>query len=176
MKVIETNRLVLRSFIEGDWKDIKDYFSDESVFSFDNTWKNDEESCKKYAKKFSFDEKFIAIVLKDEKKVIGHLYFAWDDWIKDKNSYEIGYLINPKYQRRGFAKEAVRALIDSTVEDLKIIRYFAICISNNIASNKLLESLNFKKIRFTKNAVSFKKDSDGNDIYLDENEYEYIVK
>lgn len=62
---------------------------------------------------------------------------------RDPDSGEIGYSIVRDFRRRGIASEAVRALLEEAFTHGGIQRVNAYCLSENVASRKLLERLGF---------------------------------
>ena len=58
---------------------------------------------------------------------------------------ELGYRILPEHQRRGYAREAVAALIGYLIEAHAIHRFVGVAASLNTASCTLLRSLGFRK-------------------------------
>ena len=60
-------------------------------------------------------------------------------------SANIGYWIGKKYSRKGYMYEALRILIPSLFIDLRLNRVEATILEENIASQKLLKKLGFKK-------------------------------
>lgn len=57
---------------------------------------------------------------------------------------ELGYRIHPEAQGRGFAREAVAALIDYLIERHAVHRIVAIAASGNERSKRLLAALGFR--------------------------------
>lgn len=57
--------------------------------------------------------------------------------------FELGFTIATQYQRQGYAKEAVRALIEFLRAEAGATRAIATTDSRNISSIRLLESMNF---------------------------------
>jgi RimJ/RimL family protein N-acetyltransferase len=57
---------------------------------------------------------------------------------------ELGYRIAPAFQRQGFAKEAVAALIEHLIEAHAIHRFVGVIAAPNAASKRVLESLGFR--------------------------------
>lgn len=81
-----------------------------------------------------------------------------------ENGHEIGYSFHPAYHRKGYAKEALTALL-ARLHDLDITRFCAGTALNNTPSVKLLTALSFQLVGTEK--VSFYKDAAGNDIVFD---------
>ncbi|CDX30373.1 GNAT family protein [Mesorhizobium sp. WSM4935] len=66
-----------------------------------------------------------------------------DGHIRNKRA-AIGYFINPAYQSRGMATEAVSAMLDFCFEDLGLHRLQAFIDPDNTPSRKLAEKLGFE--------------------------------
>jgi RimJ/RimL family protein N-acetyltransferase len=58
---------------------------------------------------------------------------------------ELGYRIAPAFQRQGFAREAVAALIDHLIDAHAVHRFVAIVAAPNAASKRVLEALGFRR-------------------------------
>ena len=65
--------------------------------------------------------------------------------IPGEHQVELGYRLHPDYQRRGYAREAVAAIIDYLVDSHAIHRFVAVTAAPNTASIALLRSLGFRK-------------------------------
>jgi ribosomal-protein-alanine N-acetyltransferase len=65
-----------------------------------------------------------------------------DGHIRNKRA-AIGYLINPAYQRRGLATEAVSAMLDFCFGEMGLHRVQAFIHPDNSASRRLAEALGF---------------------------------
>lgn len=55
--------------------------------------------------------------------------------------FEIGYRLNPKYQGKGYATEAMRALVGFVFDHCKAHKVVAYCDPENIASYRVMEKL-----------------------------------
>jgi RimJ/RimL family protein N-acetyltransferase len=73
---------------------------------------------------------------------IGDLAFKLKD---DGRQAEIGFTFDRKYQKKGYALEAVGSLLDYFFKKLHLHRVIAITDEQNQASWKLLEKLGFRK-------------------------------
>lgn len=59
---------------------------------------------------------------------------------------EIGFVINRSFRQKGYAKEAVKLLLDYGFNDLKLTEIWASTEKDNPAPQKLLETLDFKYV------------------------------
>jgi len=57
--------------------------------------------------------------------------------------FEVGYHIAKKYTGNGYATEALKALLEYTAKVKKLERVYGICLSENVASKKVLEKCPF---------------------------------
>ena len=88
-------------------------------------------------------------------------YFAFN---QRENGHEVGYSFHPAYHGKGYAKEALFALL-SHLRTMGITRILAGTALNNIPSMKLLTGLGFQLVGTEQ--VSFYKDAEGKDIFFD---------
>lgn len=144
--VLETDRLILRRFQPKDALDCFAFLSAEKDCYMDCskpfTEMNDE-----YTERmdlFASRETQYMIVLKESGKVIGTVN-VFDDDSRAVDAKEIGYAVSPSYQRKGYAYEALTALVDLLQNDLKFDLVVAGVLEENIASIRLLEKLGFQK-------------------------------
>ena len=87
----------------------------------------------------------LGIILKDTNEVIGGIGIHK---LGESNKYkvgEIGYWLGKEYRKKGYTKEAAIILIDYLFKKFGLRRIYAPVYSPNIGSQKLLESLGFKK-------------------------------
>ncbi|MDQ6826012.1 MAG: GNAT family N-acetyltransferase, partial [Candidatus Eremiobacteraeota bacterium] len=63
---------------------------------------------------------------------------------REPRSGEIGYSVMRDYRGRGFAREAVRALVVQGFQELQLLRISAYFMPENVSSRRLLEHLGFK--------------------------------
>lgn len=167
MEEIKSERLIIRKFKEDDWKDLYEYLSDEEVVKFEPYDVFSEEKCKEEVINRSISEAFFAVCLKENNKVIGNLYFEKQDF----DTFEIGYVFNLRYQKKGYATESAKAIIDYTFKNCSGRRIIAMCNPKNENSWKLLERLNMRREGHLKENIFFFKDESGNPIWQDTYEY-----
>ena len=158
--LIETKRMIVRNFCSNDINDLHEIVGDaetmincEPAYDFDQTQKFLEEFC--IAKKGA-----LAAVLKGSKKVIGYILFKpWEESV-----YEIGWIFNKMYWRKGYAYEACSELIAYGFCELNIHKVVAETIDGQ-QSVRLMETLGMKREGVQRSQT---KDSFGNwaDLYL----------
>jgi hypothetical protein len=76
---------------------------------------------------------FWAIELKSTGKMIGHLYFSQVE-PAEMRTWESGYIMNPAYQRQGYATEASVGLLRVAFKVYRIHRVNANCNLEHVAS------------------------------------------
>ena len=144
-KVIITERLIMRRLKETDDGDMFEYTSIAEVSKY-LSWEphTDISQATKYIKsiidQYSVLNSYTwAIELKEIHKFIG-IVRAFD--ISNNNKrLELSYILNPSYQGKGLAMEAIRAVIDFCFKELGLNRIQARCTPDNDASRKLIQRL-----------------------------------
>ncbi len=147
MKTLETPRLALRNFAAADAEDIYAFLSDEQTCLDDGGYhavsgKDDPEFIGSVKALAASDEHY-AIELKATGRVVGLVHIMPADIAP--NAAELGYVIAPAYRRNGYAKEAVRAVIDRLFSE-NAPAILCTCYEYNAASAKTLETLGFTLI------------------------------
>ncbi len=167
-KLLETQRLLIRDYTLNDFEACHQYASDPDVSKFDFWGPNSPEDTKKFlqeviAKRESETKRYtyeMAITLKTQPDlVIGGVGLR----LKGEKSKvgDIGYVLNPKFQRQGITTEATLAIIDFGFKKLDLLVIYATCDAENIASYKVMEKCGMKKVGIFPNARSYKgKNSD----------------
>lgn len=162
MKEIVTKRLILRQFRETDYDDLYEYLSQLREDEFEGypgiTYENGREHLKYRIE----SEEFYAMELKESGKVIGNIYYG----NRDFESKEVGYIVNKDFQRKGYACEALSAVIENAFKE-GIHRIYAECDPRNACSWKLLEKVGLEREAHLKQNIYFHKDENGNPIWKD---------
>jgi RimJ/RimL family protein N-acetyltransferase len=145
----ESERLLFRDYRLSDWETVHDYSQRADILIYEAWGPNDETETKNFIKtvqknqtaqpRTSFD---FAIILKEEKKLIGGCHFEYTT--EDQTDGNIGYIIHPDYWRMGYACESTNALMDymATLSDLSTVK--ATCDVLNKASQRVLEKCGLK--------------------------------
>ncbi len=143
-RIMETERLLLREYTMDDFEALYEIMSDAETMQhypapFDEArtrrwieWNIDNYS------KYGFG--LWAVVLKENGEFIGDCGITIQN-IDGKLLPEIGYHINKKYQRRGFAKEAAKAVRDWAFENTDYPSLYSYCKYTNEASYKTAEAI-----------------------------------
>ncbi len=79
---------------------------------------------------------------------------------------EIGYIINKHYQRKGYAREALQAVVAHAFRS-GVHRVFAECDPRNDASWRLLKRTGFRREAHFRRNIYFRKGADGNPVWKD---------
>jgi RimJ/RimL family protein N-acetyltransferase len=146
---LETERLILRDFVEDDWQRILEYQSDPLYLRYNEWEERTPEAVQEFVSWFTDHQiqtprtKFqLAVVLKSEKRLIGNCGVRMDK-IDDVEA-NIGYELDPKYWNHGYAAEASHAVVDFGFSHFGVHRIWASLVADNAASAHVLEKLGMK--------------------------------
>lgn len=150
---LETERLIIRDNINDDLNEIYKLMSDKEVYKYDKDFfagsledaKNKlmisiEEARKKKRKKFWF-----AIIEKESKKYVGQVGVTVISNQINNGLGQLAYFIKKKYWGRGYTTEAVRKVIDYAFKVIKLHKIITGCLTENIASEKVMKKCNMIK-------------------------------
>ena len=162
MDTIKTPRLLLRPFAERDYDDLYEFLSQRKEEQFEAYPDITYENVKTHLAYRVGSEEFYAMELKETGKVIGNIYYGKRDF----DAREVGYIVNKDFQRKGYAAEALRALLCRGFAE-GLHRAYAECDPRNECSWRLLEKLGFRREALLRQNVWFAKDDGGNPIWQD---------
>lgn len=170
--MIETDRLVLRPFQEGDAADVFEYLKEPMVNCFACMKVHSLEEAQKAVKERAEDAEYtFAIVLKDTGKVIGeidaHPESSQPDMAENyvKDSFSPCWMLQPDYHGKGYAFEAAKAFFDYLFYQKGARRIYAYTEDYNLPSQHLCEKLGMRREGLFREFVSFINDAEGNPIY-----------
>ncbi|GHV33267.1 putative N-acetyltransferase YnaD [Clostridia bacterium] len=107
--LICTRRLVIRDFVLGDADDLHEILGDGEVMRCLEPPYSAEKT-ENFLRSFCIERRgAFAAAERETGKVVGYLLFNESD---TPGIYEMGWIFNKSYWRRGYAYEACRALID----------------------------------------------------------------
>lgn len=141
---IDTERLLIRRINSSDKEDFFEMFSDAETAINDG--------CRPY---FEMDEKYeadfeclvsdkmhYAVELKEYHKMIGIMHLT-EISERAVECYELGYDIHPAFRRKGYATEAIKAILGYCFNGLNIEMITATVYDWNKESMSLLNKLGF---------------------------------
>lgn len=147
-----TQRLILRRFIDQDLERFLDYRQDPQVARFQGWSDISYNAAQSFVRDMhtaevgKFGEWFqIAIAHKQSNLLLGDIGMLI--YAKDPTIVEIGFTLSRDEQRKGYAKEAVQALIDSLFELGNIHKIVGITDIRNEPSINLLRRLGMNLVR-----------------------------
>lgn len=147
---IETERLVLRRIEESDCDIILFLRSDKAVTKFidrpENRKTKNKSDAITFIKKINEDirtDRSISwgITLKNNPEIVGTICL-WN-FSDDKKNAEVGYDLNPEFQKKGIMNEALKSVIHFGFNKLDLSKIEAFTHSENQSSIRLLEKNNF---------------------------------
>jgi RimJ/RimL family protein N-acetyltransferase len=144
-----TDRLILRRFRASDAPVLAAYRSDPEVARY-QSWdapfgiEKAEIAVRNFAASSPDDAGHFqyAIELTGEQMLIGDVYVRLHDNLRQA---EIGFTLDPAYQKMGFAFEAVSAVLDRLFRVQGLHKVTAECDARNTRSAALLERLGFQR-------------------------------
>lgn len=177
--IIETERLILRPFLEGDAADVFEYLAEPTVNCFASMKLKSIDAAKAEMKERAKEtDYYFAITLKDTGKVIGEIDAFPErgeqhDTTSPMDTFSPCWMLNEAYRGSGYAYEAARAFINYLFEEKGARRIYAYVEDYNYASGHLCEKLGMRKEGIFKEFVSFVKNPDGTPRY--ENTMQYAI-
>jgi len=143
---LETERLILRDFVQDYWGCVLEYQSDPLYLHYYEWTERTPLAVQEFVGWFLDHQaqkpriKFqLAIVLKSNNQLIGNCGIRMDK----ANAFQadIGYELDPKYWDHGYATEAVHAIVDFGFSTFDLHRVWAWCVADNVGSAHVLEKL-----------------------------------
>lgn len=154
-------RICIRNLKDADLNDFFSYRSNPDITKYQGFDVMTLEQSKNFIdsqkdKRFGKAGEWVQYAIEDleNQQLVGDCAIKLDDY--DVRIAQIGITISHKYQQKGYAKEAMKTVLDFlfSIEDFH--RVVEIVDAENIASIKLLESLGFKKEGYFVENIFFK--------------------
>lgn len=147
MTTIETERLILRRPARQDADDFFDMFTDAETCRCDGGYPPETEKTEKFDRDFEENilgtaDSRLFMECKETGHVIGIMHLMETDV---PGRMEIGYVVHRDYRRRGYASEAVRAVMAQLAQTHMATEMYATAYLFNEASQAMLLSLGFQK-------------------------------
>jgi RimJ/RimL family protein N-acetyltransferase len=145
---IETERLVLRPYEEGDLDVLHELYSDPEVVRWlyegpATLGRTRDRLARKLACRALTETSGLSAAVTRRGEYVGDL----DLWFTsfEHRSAEIGFSIRPAYQRHGYAPESARAMIDWAFRHADVHRVVGKLEARNVASARVLEKLGLRR-------------------------------
>ena len=162
MQEIRTKRLLLRPFKESDYDDLFAFLSQLENDEFEGYPGITYENGREHMKYRLGSEEFFAVELTETGVVIGNIYCG----NRDFEAREVGYIINKRYQQKGYAAEALSAIIAQAFRE-GAHRILAECDPRNVPSWKLLEKVGLRREAHFRQNIWFRRDDHGAPVWKD---------
>jgi [ribosomal protein S5]-alanine N-acetyltransferase len=173
--MMESARLIVRRFSEGDWRDLHEYLSMPETYRFEPGSPLGEEGSRTLAAERARGEDFYAVQLKEGGKMIGHVYLGAEGPAEYK-AHELGFIFNPKFQRRGYCTEASALVLERAFGELGAHRVAAYCDPRNPASWRVLEKLGMRLEGVFRQKAFFRRGPDGMPLWHDCRAYAMLAE
>jgi ribosomal-protein-alanine N-acetyltransferase len=142
MNALQTPRLNLRSFSEGDLDNLSTLMANADFMRFSLGAFSREQTAAFLAKVRDRDRAGLpsqfALIFRPEEKLIGLCGFFLQT-VDDAEELEIAYRLDPSYWGRGIATEAARAVRDHAFDDLQLSHVISLIHPENTASRRVAE-------------------------------------
>ncbi|MDA0813442.1 MAG: GNAT family protein [Verrucomicrobia bacterium] len=146
---INTERLVLRDFVESDWSAVLAYHSDPRYQCYYPPMECSETTSQEFVAMFLAQQRVcprikfqLAITLADTGQLIGNCGLRLDH--VDADNGDIGFELSPDQWGNGYATEAARAMVRFGYVELRLRRIWARCIADNVKSMRILENIGMR--------------------------------
>ncbi|MEX2159205.1 MAG: GNAT family protein [Dehalococcoidia bacterium] len=147
---IETERLVLRDFVVGDWTEVFAYQRDPRYLQYYPWTDRSEDEVQSFVQMLLDYQhveprrKFqLAITLPDSGKLIGNCGLRRKD--NNETEADIGYELSPDYWGNGYATEGARTMVDFGFRDFGLHRISSWCNADNVRSARVLERVGLRQ-------------------------------
>ncbi len=163
MKILETERMYLRSYEDNDLERLAEIYSDEEVMKYigrggilskEQTKKGIDTWIKKIYHEFGFG--IWALIDKESDLLIGHCGF---NRLPEDAGTEIAYLLAKDFWGKGLATEVSKETLKYGFEKLNLERIVALAYPQNLPSINVIKKLGMKpegeKIFFEKTFLFF---------------------
>ncbi len=148
---VETDRLLLRPYEEGDLDAIADLLSIPEVmrYLFEEPLSREEAAATLHRRipmrkiEKEGDRLALVVTLRESGTVIGTVNLTLRS--EEHRQGEIGYVFHPDHQGRGYATEAMQALLDYGFQTGRFHRIYGRCDARNFSSARLMERLGMRR-------------------------------
>jgi RimJ/RimL family protein N-acetyltransferase len=145
---LRTDRLLLRDFVDHDWRAVHEYAADPEVVYFMAWGPNSEPNTRDFDRSIAASRATprtgfgLAVVEQDSSRLVGG---AGIDVTPAHAKGFLGYCFHRDVWGRGYATEASLALLRFGFEDLDLHRVWTTCDVDNHASARVLEKIGMQR-------------------------------
>ncbi|MDT8719166.1 GNAT family N-acetyltransferase [Clostridium sp. 19966] len=148
---LETQRLIIRPYIEDDFIESFKLMQDKELFKYKEMGVMTLDEYKGLFEwllesyNVDFDGNFaysFNIILKETGRCIG--WVGLGKLVTDIAKTEIFYLTGIKYQNQGYATEASKAILEYGFRTIGLNEIVGVCMKENIASKRVMEKIGLK--------------------------------
>jgi RimJ/RimL family protein N-acetyltransferase len=146
---ILTERLVLRPFAEGDLDDLRAMVGDPDVVRYLYWEVHDEEQAREALRKrltqgeLTEEGQWLVLAMELAGQVIGQVVLKWSNEVSRQG--ELGFVLRPGFQGKGYAREASEAVLRLGFEGLGLHRIIGACDTRNVPSWQLMSRLGMRR-------------------------------
>lgn len=137
---LKTDRLTIRPLRGEDWREMQKIFADfaQSEYAiYDFPLPTDDRGAEALTGRFAGSGLFFAVTLPDGN-MVGYIGFH-----RDGKAYDMGYCFRSAYQKKGYAGESAKALIEYLYRVYGVRNFTAGTALANLPSRRFLERLGF---------------------------------
>jgi RimJ/RimL family protein N-acetyltransferase len=143
--LLETERLLIRSFEVADVEPYSRIVADQEVMRFLTGRAESYDEAKQYIEECIASERDrgysrYAVLLKSVRQLIGFCGFKWID--KD---IDFGWRYARKFWGTGYGTEAARAVLRYGLVELKLPRIVAVALPENIGSIRIMQKIGLRR-------------------------------
>jgi len=163
---IHTDHLIVRRFRTADADDLYEYLSDPQTYVYEPGEPISKELAGATAAEMAASPDFWAIEIAATGKQIGQIYLKQVEPL-ELLTCELGYILNPHFQRMGYASEAAAALVEHAFTVRGMHRICAHGNPDNVASWRLLERIGFRREGLLRQNIFFRCSAAGEPLWID---------
>jgi RimJ/RimL family protein N-acetyltransferase len=148
--VLQTERLVLRTFREEDWQAVHDYGSDPEAVRYMPWGPNTEQDTKTFIQRELAHQKEkprvvhnFALIEQTSQRLIGACSISIRN--NELREGEIGYILNRHFWNLGFMTEAAEMVVSFGFNELGLHRIYATCDPANTGSYRVMEKIGMQR-------------------------------
>ena len=143
MKLV-TDRLIIRTFNFCDDKDLYEMCSDPlTAYNAGWTPHDDLGVSRNVVLGYAYSDETLAIILKENNKLIGTISLYQATIRKNINCRELGFCMNKRYRNRGYMTEAIEAILHHGFHEMYLDLIMVCHHEKNIASQKVIKKFPF---------------------------------